>query len=589
MFIAQNPIERYEPCIYSAIPDIIWILLLLPILGGIVIVVSQAAVSDENGKRYWWQIGLLMILMSNLVVVLLPYLRGYMFACTGDHLSHIGYVIDILQTGTKTSTNVYPITHIITSQLSSISGIPVYTMINFIGPLFYLSFVLFSYLLSREILPKTASIFASLASTILYCYYYNQVFPLGFGFIIIILFLYIYFKHCICVSSNVAIILIISGILIVFFHPVTAFLLIIALLVMESGKPIFDRVCHTGRGETSPISLILPLLLFAAFLLWIWEHFWVWRCSVKSLTAWLHTEFLVEPMTEKATEAFDLLGLDILGQLELFIKMFGHYFIYVGLSLIAIIAIAKRCLSSSNRNCRELFLYSIFFLPVMGLWITDYVKPLTTLSSGRIIFLVTALFPPLVGLALYKIGGMEQKGIQKDKVDDSSSYMCKNLRSLIIILIITVCFTIGTFSLYPSPLTLRTNWAVSYGMEGGQEWLLEKGDSGVTVLSLGYTPTYRYAHALWGYGISEEKAYPVEKRHEKVPDHFNYHLGYAMFSESFDGDRYQITREDYILYLFTELYTEMARYSKEDFSRLNIDPSVHKLYTNNESQVYYVG
>lgn len=585
MLIAKNPIERYEICIYSSIPDIIWVLLPLAILGGIGIVVSQAAVSDENGKRYWWQIGLLIIVMSNLVVVLLPYLRGYLFAGTGDHLSHIGYTIDILQTGTKTSSNVYPITHIITSQLSSILGIPVYTMINFIGPLFFLSFILFTYLLSREILPKTASIFATLASNVLYCYYYNLVFPMGFAFITTVLFFYIYFRYCRYKSAEVMVILIITGILIVFFHPVTAFSLIIALLFMESGKLIFNRVCLSGRGDRSQvtqISLILPLLLFAALMLWIWEHFWVWNSSVKSVTGWFHKEMLVESMTDKSVEAFDLLGLDILGILELFVKMFGHYAIYAGLSLIAITAIAKRCLTSSNRNCREIFQYSIFFLPAMGIWITDYVRPLTTLSSGRIVCLVTALFPPLVGLALYKIGGMEREG------DDSSLYLWRNLRMLSIILILIMCFSIGIFSLYPSPLTLRSNWAASYEMYSSQKWLLEKGDSSVAVLGLGHTATYRYAHALWGAKISGRKAYPVQNLDEKIPDHFNYHLGYAMFSDSLEGDRYLLSRENYVVQLYTELYTEIARYSKEDFSRLNMDPSVIKLYSNDGSQVYYI-
>ena len=149
ILIIQNPSTGYEISVYSAMPAMIWILFSVAITGGIAIVVYQVTAGHERKGGDWWQIGLLLILLNSVVIILLPYLRGYAFSGPGDHLYHLGSVKDIIWTGSTTLGNIYPITHILISQFSSILNISPEIMINFIGPLFYLLFVLFTYLLSK--------------------------------------------------------------------------------------------------------------------------------------------------------------------------------------------------------------------------------------------------------------------------------------------------------------------------------------------------------------------------------------------------------------------------------------------------------
>lgn len=587
ILIKQNPVAGYELSIYSPLPVTVWVFLLGSIIGGIILVVNQAANSSKKTGN-WWQIGLLLILLSNLVIVLLPYLRGYAFSCSGDHLSHLGYVKNILQTGTLTTGNVYPITHIIIFQLSSILGISEEIVINFIGPLFYLLFVLFTYLLSREILPKTAAILATTASTVLYCYYYNQVFPMGFAFITTVLVFYLYFNYLNHKSVAFATVLIVTGCLIVFFHPVTSFMLIVALVVMESGKILFDRIFITGRGRISQvnqISLILPLLFFVILMIWIWAKYSVWSYSVSSVAGWFNAELLTKPMSEIALESFDKLGLSTLGILELFIRMYGHYFIYLVLSLIAIESIVRKCFISFSDDNHSIFLYSILFMPMTAIWLTDYIRPLTTLSSGRIIWFMTALFPTLVGLGLYRIGRMEIERVGKDTRGGFISDKGKTIGALSVILILIICSVIGIFAIYPSPLILQTNWASSYAMIDGQEWLLENGDPNVNVLTIGSPAPQRYADALWG---NTARKYPGADKNEQFQDHFNYHLGYTTFGQSIEGGRYIILRENYINLLYKQLYLKVGRFNDDDFFRFKLDPSVNKLCTNEDTQILYV-
>ena len=342
-----------------------------------------------------------------------------------------------------------------------------------------------------------------------------------------------------------------------------------------------------GASHANNISLILPLLFFVTLMLWIWKKYWVWNYSIVSVAGWFHAELLKDPMTEKAAEAFEKLGLDTSGQLELFVGMFGHYFIYLGLSLIAIGAIARRGFVSPSDDNRGIFLYSVFFVPATAIWLTDYIMPLTTLSSGRIIWLVTALFPTFVGLALYRIGGLETNEIEKEIRGDVGLNSGKTVRELGVILIIIICSVIGIFAIHPSPLTLQANWATSYAMVDGQRWLLERGDPNINVLNSGTTSPGRYADALFGIGTTERN-YPSAIRNEQNYDHFNYNLGYATFGESFEGNRYMILRENFIKLLYTELYPKMGRFNSDDLYRLRLDPSNDKLYTNEDTQILYI-
>ena len=589
ILITRSPAKGYELSIYSPLSPLTWALLITSIVGGIGIIVYQ--ISRDKQEENWWQIGLLLILLGNLVIVLLPYLRGYAFPCCGDKLSHVGMVKDILNSGKFASSNVYPVTHILIACFSFILNTCPEVMTNFAGPLFYLLFVLFTYCLSRELLPKSAAILATTASTVLFCYYYNQVFPMGFAFITFPLVFYLYFKHLKGESVSLAILLVVLIVLMVFFHPVASFVLTVALLVMELGKSplarLYDgkkRLVRSSSPWVSQISLNLPLISFIILMLWLWQNFSVWNNAVTNVASWFRLELLVKPMTEVALESFNKLGLGPLGQLELFIKVYGHYFIYLLLAAITIIMLVRRRLNLSPTNQRSAALYSSFFLLATAVWLIDYVRPLTSLSSGRIIHLMPALFPPLVGMALYQIGEMRYNGAEALLKSPLRFYRGKVWRTIVIGLIIAVCSLIGIFGFYPSPYRYQPYWGVSHAEEVGEYWLLQHGDPTTKVVSLGTAPCYRYAHALWG---TQEINYPHEDRNEHVPDHFNY-AQYSTLGESFEGDRYMSTREEFVEMVYTKLYPQIGRFNGDDFAKLNRDSSSHKLYNNGEMQVWYV-
>lgn len=583
ILIAKNTVTRYELSIYTSMPSSFWILLTTIIMGGIGIVIYQ--IKEKNG----WQIGLLLVLLGNLIIVLLPYLRGYIFPCSGDHLTHLGYVKDILQTGKFSLSNVYPVTHILIAQLSFIFDISPEIIINFAGPLFYLLLILFIYNLSNEIFVKPVSILATITSTVLFSYYYNQVFPMGFAFITFSLVFHLYYKYLKIRKVSLGILLIIMVVLLAFFHPVASFLLTVALLMMEFSKLLANKFyikegINIAASWTQQISLALPLISFIVLMLWVWKNYSVWNSSVRSVVSWFRLELLVKPMTEIAAESFDKLGLGIWGILELFVRIYGHYFIYTLLSTTAIIMLVRRKLKLTNINLYIIALYSLWFCVVTFVCFIDFVKPLTTLSSGRIMHLMPVLFPPLVGLTLYEI--LESKHDKGGSTSDLQWRLRNNSswRSAVVWLIISFCSIIGIFALYPSPYIYQAYWGVDYAEFMGGRWLVEEGNPNSKALSLGTAPLYRYAHALLG---TLRKNYPQQDEKEVVPDHFNYGQ-YATLGESFKGNRYMMSREKFIEIVYTELWDKLGRFNRNDFARLELDPSVDKLYSNEEMEVWYI-
>ncbi|MBN2187355.1 MAG: hypothetical protein JW732_07925 [Dehalococcoidia bacterium] len=580
--IRNSPAIGYELSIYKATPPLALACLLSCIASGIGIIVYQV-----SKVRNWWQTGLALILLSNLIIVLLPFLRGYAFSAVDDHLGHLGAVKDILQTGGIPSSNFYPPTHILISQLCSITNVSPEAMINFAGPFFYILFVSFTYLLSREILFRSAAILATAAGTVLICYYYAQIFPMGFTFMIFPLVFYLYFKYQKQGTASVGIPLILLIALTVLFHMVAGFMLTVALLVIELGKPIFNKLYsrkkelpHSFSSRVKSISLSFFLVSFIILLLWVWRYYGIWESRVLQVVRWFHLELLVKPMTTQAAEAFTTLGLSLSDQLELFVKMYGHFAIYAVLCIIPLIVIVRRRDFPGNTDMKSVFLFSCVFVVTAAMAIIDIVRPMTGLNAGRIIWAVTALFPPLVGLALYKIGGIEPHN-NKELIKKPTSHNIKPGRAIAVGLIITVCSLIGIFSIYPSPFILQPNLGATHMDTSGEYWLLEQGNPELRVIGVGYVTPDRFARALWGTPIQN---YP--RWDSFAPKNFNY-TEYQALGESLDRDKYMsIDKAGELAYL--ELYPQIDKFTTSDFAKLQRDSTIDKLYANGEMRIWYV-
>jgi hypothetical protein len=566
IMITRNPITGYELSIYTSLMPSPLILLSIPMIGGIGLIMYGV-----YRKNAYWQVGLLIILLSNLVIILLPFLKGYQFNNGGDNLSHLGFIKDTLITGYFSTSNAYPVTHILAAELALIINISPEMIIFFIGPMFYVLFVLFTYLCAKEILNRSAAILATTASTVLFCYYYNEIFPMGFAILTLPLILFLYFRNFQDRSAGITFSLIMMIILTIFFHPVVSFLLAIAFVLLELGNIVYYKLSSDREnfaslsGQKTGFNSNLSMISFFGLVMWIWYRFDIWGSAIASVVGWFNIELVAKSMTAIAQESFNKLGLGIFGQLQLFAKSFGHVLIYLALSLIAIGLIIKNRNISENPGFKRIFAYSCAFLPWAAVWVIDYFKPLTILSSGRMIWVVTAMFPALVGFALSKFLGSANL-----------------LKAFSVALVITICSLIGVFSLYPSPYVYQPYWGISHASFNGESWLVQEGNADMRLLKL-YAPSIdRIADALWGTGTT---GYPKSDQ-TSIIEHFGY-TSHSTFGESITGNKYLfLVSSDKLLY--TELWPQIGRFNLDDFAKLEKDTTVDHIYSNGEAQNYIV-
>lgn len=582
--IVQNPIIKYNFSVFDGIPLWALIFLFVALIGGIGIVVHQVVLGDVQIVK-WWIIGLSLVLLSNLIIILLPYLRGYAFNDNADGLTHLGYVKDILLTGHYSISNVYPGTHVLWAELSTILNVPPETMMNFIGPLCYLIFVLFTYLFTQKVLPIRAAILATLASTVLFAYYYNQVFPMGFTFSLLPLIFYLYFKFLERKSVMVATLLLIMIVTLVYFHPVCSFVVTIALVMMESAKYVYSRLSvgskRASRLHSAQFYPSFFLISLFCLMLWIWDHFTIWNSSVLSITSWFNSELLVKPMTTIAQQNFNILGLNIIGVLFLFIKLYGATFIYLVLSLLAIFMIFRKRTKWEKTTVRNIFIYTCLFLPSVAIWLIDYIRPLTSLSSGRFICVVIVMFPLLVGLFMYLI--VEGNSKESKKRTLFNILMDERVKIAVLVGIVSLCSLIAINALYPSPYTFRPYWGISHSNFDGEAWIVVNGSPVMQMLGISSPPPYRIVDVLWG--VNKENTYS-NLGGLQVADHFGYDSSPTL-GGSIGSDKYLfLVGADRLLY--SKLWPQVGRFNNEDFVKLENDPSVNEIYNNGDSQDYFV-
>ena len=117
----------------------------------------------------------------------------------------------------------------------------------------------------------------------------------------------------------------------------------------------------------------------------------------------------------------------------------------------------------------------------------------------------------------------------------------------------------------------------------GMAWFIEEKDRDISNIHI-MSPVERFADGIIGKTASSERR-DLESK-SQFPDHFAYDQ-YDTLGEQYAGDRYAvITRFDRVLY--TTVWEVVGRFNDDDFENLENDPTVCKLYSNGELDVYLI-
>jgi hypothetical protein len=157
----------------------------------------------------------------------------------------------------------------------------------------------------------------------------------------------------------------------------------------------------------------------------------------------------------------------------------------------------------------------------------------------------------------------------------------KIFSTLCVIMIMTASI-ISIFSLYPSPIILRPTPEVTEMDISSTQWLINYSNPYVKTTTI-MTPVFRFADGIIG---TQNSKTIFEKYPPTIPDHFNYTM-HDYFGDSYEDDRYAlITKFDSIIYV--TVWDAVGRFNSHDFEKLETDKTTEKLYSNGDSNVWYI-
>ncbi|MBN2186930.1 MAG: hypothetical protein JW732_05710 [Dehalococcoidia bacterium] len=567
-----SPATGYELDIYNATPLSVWLCLSISFVGGIIILVHQIATKGYRDSRFWL-IGLLVIILARITLLYLPFTRSYV-TWGGDHISHIGYLKDIVLSGHFPSTNYYPVTHILLSQTVLVTGVSEITVANLSTAFLSIMFVLSTYLLATAVFPHRGQ---QLLATLLAggvmlggagCNVFSN--PNGWSILLFPLLFYCHFNRAV---APYRILLIILLVLYPFFHPLSALMVIVALIVIELSKPAFSFIARNrktlGLIPISRFTLSVILLEAAILLPWVLTSP-RFSYNLRLLLSQITTG--KAPSVVGAMQAtlgkIDMHGLDLV---TLFFKLYGVTAILLILSVIGIYYLVRRIRAGdSGEKMPQLFALNaaffsfgfLYFLYLLG------APGLQPIAGQRILSYAVILTPIPAVFALYGL---------------SRGASLKYLASAGILCVVVLTSFLSIRGLYQSPYVIQPNAQVTRMEMTGMTWSLKEKDRTVNSVYIMSAPD-RFADGILG---TIEARKRVDTRYAlPFSDHFAY-AAHDSLGEQYIEDRYAaITEKDRIIY--TTVWHEVGRFNDSDFMELEQDSTVDRLYSNYELDVYLI-
>jgi hypothetical protein len=561
--LRESPATGYESSIYTATPLMVWVCLLLSIAAGIGIVVYHVYKRGTNSRL--WIIGLVLLLFSSTVFLSMHILRGYAFwNASGDPSTHLSWIKDIIVTGREThSDNFYPAMHVYFAELSLIFNASPVLLAKWIPVGFAILMMIFVYFVAGILLKdRRTALLATAISTSLVTGWYLSLTPNHLANMIFPMALYFVFRKYSPGTMYWRLLYFIIIIFMVLFHPVPSFVLIIILMTLWIPAKVHGLISRediVNNRDYFSFDLLSSALSLAIFFTWI-SSFYVWPQLIRNI----HNIFTgvgsgyTSALLNRARYA-EGLGYDLTCY---FFKEYGGVLVIVLLAGAGLFFVLKML----PRGSKMFSVYgpiAIIFVVMIILYNTSIFNPIRLLIYIIILSIICAGFTLAVTI---------------EKTRDRRRRFAA---SLIIALVLFGVSLNGISTLYLSPYIQAPNAQTTHGELDGLDWLFRQRDNSLDLAGISIAPQ-RMGDLLVGY-------HEVNRELVAVPPHFGYYEN-EQLGESFDSKSYLVlTERDEKLY--TEIYPEIAeiRFLPQDFKKLELDPSVDKIYSGGGVDVYLLG
>lgn len=550
-----QPVTSYKYSVFEGI-HLTYILLLISFIL-ILLTVTYFLYIDDYKYSLHLKITLVILLIS---LMFLPTLRSFNFYGRGgaDELAHVGWAIEIIETGNIDPENWYPITHLLIAQFEFI-GVPVNVSPRIIASTFSLLFIMFCFIYLRELTKDHRIAMFAVVATIplLFGQFESTLQPAIRSFIFIPVFLFVFENSKYNYTHRNSLIFIIVLVLGIIYHPtffIFAFFMILLSIIISN---YFTHFSFSIPRVSILQFLLLPIIWFSWYLL---RNFVRFQGGVQS--ALLEVMLLEryggggDDMVQSAS-THDLSIWDIS---HIFIDNFGPVIVFGFLGLLTVIHIF-RLNRIQNVEYVDVYLSVNFVLGCAlgamflftGLIGTHFSR------SGRYGILFAIL------LTAYLFGSLIY------------STSCSNNKKLKVGFLLCLVILSFGFSLNNA---FMSNSHFTQSEETGIEWYVENGSDDLEVFSFGMSDkTLMYMYGNHNYNFLERG----EVFSKRLPRQLGYHE-HDRFSEAIaPSSAYLVTKEaDTRQHLFNHpaVQDDRLAYGEKELETLHNDDSVHKIYDN---------
>lgn len=345
----------YEVSIYDTYTPTFWLLIIGTILFGIVSSLGEIFYGLED---YGWIPGVSLIVAANLIVLSLPILNNYAFVTQWDDVNHFSISRNILDYGQPNPENFYPISHLLASAFTLITGLDLHDTILLFPVIFFVIFILNTafaiWVLDQN--PRVRGLVITMASILLFSNFSTVFRPVHFTVCLIPLFigwLYTSRKSRRVTDVLVALLMLIF---VPFLHPLAVFSS--AVLILAFGFAFILKHPHNFKniiGEFfNPLSILLVL-----WLTWF-TTFRVFGSTTRRLVAVLTQGLLGGHSLYGYINAADRASLQLNELFPLILYTFGSTIIYLTIAGIVIIWVLIQIIRRDRTFSEHIIALSLF-------------------------------------------------------------------------------------------------------------------------------------------------------------------------------------------------------------------------------------
>lgn len=552
----------YELDIYEAIPYSVWVSIIISLMGSYAIIALSISF-PRAGKFH--VVGMLLTLLSFISLLIIPLSRGYYSFGRGDVMTHLGYIVDILNGGTYLGGRVgvedsYPLIHLIGSQIVMIGGIDAGT-ISFIVPIFFTTFFSVGVYLMATYLSKesTAGLIAFVICTpLLYRYVFLMYAPSAIFLMFFPILMGAVISSSLRKDYRFVLLSIFAVLLAPLLHPGDGTLVMVMVFVVLVLWKLFSKhyFVTQARHELSGGRLmnLMAILVIA----------WIALISTTTTFSWNVTQIwsdLVYGNVANSSIASSSSVPAISSISNFFDSLEPGVLLLISVLVLSIIPIVISVRRGLNVQIGDLLvvLGALFLLSILLYFYT----PSVWLGSGRILRYFTLFLGVVLALVLF---GYCKKGAR--------AKIGVGVLMMVIILPLTLG---GLGTIFFAPSNGPYGDCVSRMEVSGMDWVFESGNTSIRIDEIGISQV-RFSGLILGTGVEQSNVRYWSSA--DPPRNFGYGVN-DLYGESYSEDRYLVCN------MLSGMIGSGDRYW--NFTRLNgLDPSVSRVYSNGEFWGYYI-